>query len=209
MRRFSVILIALLLTTGCTIFNSSEQSAEEAVAAEPSAMEAEEETVEGAAALEASDTEAKEEEPAGARMFSEEGLDANPRMEELEKTADPEHGTPGSTDWQASEMAVPENLSRAHADGPTNPGTLISELSRELRFNDALGVDVWEQTLRVYQADEADTAHGVILRWGVKDDSLAGMDVRATMSVDGDNWYVEELEERFHCRRGVDGGRCL
>ncbi len=208
MRRFSVILIALLLTTGCTIFNSSEQSAEEAVASEPSAMETEEQ-MEGAAAAEAFDTEAKEEEPAGARMFSEEGLDANPRMEELKKTADPEHGTPGSTDWRASEMAVPENLSRAHAEGPTNPGTLISELSRELRFNDALGVDVWEQTLRVYQAGEADTAHGVILRWGVKDDSLAGMDVRATMKADGDNWYVEELEERFHCRRGVDGERCL
>jgi hypothetical protein len=130
-------------------------------------------------------------------------------MEELKKTADPEFGTPASTEWRASQMEIPENLASAHDEGPTNPGTLLFELSRELRLNDALGVDVWEQTFRVHQEADSDSAEGVILRWGIKDDSLVGMDMRAKMSVDGDNWYVEELEERAHCRRGVNDGMCI
>lgn len=195
MRRIAILMV-ILLAAGCT--TPKQQDEEEAVASEPAELE----TVEEPA------PEQVDPAPAGASMWSEEGLEAQPRLEELAQQTPPDMGTPATTDWRSSNHEIPSDLGRRTEGGPTSPGTLITALSRELRFDDALGVDVWEQTTRVHQEDD-DRATAVILRWGVKDDSLAGMDLRVQMATANDVWFVEELEERFHCRRGVSDGLCL
>jgi hypothetical protein len=42
-------------------------------------------------------------------------------------------------------------------------------------------------------------------RWGFKDDSVAGEEVRLRLrrSEDTGNWFVVEAEQRWYCRRGV------
>ena len=64
-------------------------------------------------------------------------------------------------------------------------------------------------TARIWRAE--DDAIGVILNWGLQDDSVAGHDFRIHMRRDADGgWMVERLEERFHCARGVTAdGLCI
>ncbi len=202
--RISVFLIALCLAVGCSTpseqqNDDSEESSEERAEALGADEEAEEESSEEAAG---------DAEPAAPRapMWSEEGLETQERMKEMEG---PEGAEPGSTPWQESDYEVPQNLGSADAEGAPTPGALLVQLVAEIDMSAGLGTEVWEQTVRVLQED-GDEAVGVVMQWGLKDDSVAGMDLRANMKRGERAWYIDTLEQRVHCRRGVtDDGLCL
>ncbi|MFU8805127.1 MAG: hypothetical protein ACNA8W_15035 [Bradymonadaceae bacterium] len=144
-----------------------------------------------------------------ARPWDRDGLEAQPRQAALARdTPEEMEFSPGTTDWRPSVRKLPEPMVSPLPDGPTSPGALLNEVTRELGFGDGLGEEVWEMTTRVWQEDE-DSAVGMILQWGFKDDSVAGSDVRLTMRRSDQTWTIEELEERFHCRRGVSEDLCL
>ncbi|QTF93369.1 hypothetical protein [Halomonas sp. BM-2019] len=136
------------------------------------------------------------------------GLEAQPRLAAHRAALPGGLGfDPGTTGWQEAGQALPEGLTR---DGQrhASPAALLQALVTELDLAATLGQEVWEQTQRLHLAD--DTAVGVVLQWGFKDDAVLGQDYRLTMSEDADGWYTERLEIRYHCGRGVsDDGLCL
>lgn len=51
---------------------------------------------------------------------------------------------------------------------------------------------------------------GTVLKEGLLDDSVAGIETRVRMAEADDGWYVTSLERRWMCRRGVtDSGLCV
>jgi hypothetical protein len=146
-------------------------------------------------------------------------LTRQPRMAELRASTPAEMGwAPGSTPWSTSRRTIPADLSaegvnREH--GPTSPGEAMTALAHALGYLEGLhGEGRQEIAVRVGPAEESGgengaSVTGVLLYWGAPDDSIAGSDLRATLrSMDG-RWYIDALEQRFHCRRGVTDGLCL
>jgi hypothetical protein len=152
-------------------------------------------------------------EPAPAASAEEPWLTRQPRLEELRAATPPDLAwAPGSTEWAPSRRPVPERLTEAYVRehaGPASPGAAMAMLATETGLLDELHLEGRpEVTIRAEQ-DAEDRATGVVLHWGALDDAVAGSDLRAVLrSADG-SWYVERLEERFHCRRGVSGGLCV
>jgi hypothetical protein len=140
--------------------------------------------------------------------WTREGLEEQPRMEQLRRGASGALGyEPATTPWEEIAYAPP---ARSSADPPPDsPGEVLARVAPDLGWMDSLGEGVWEQTMRVWAPDPGE-AVGVVLQWGFQDDAVAGRDLRAHMlRVDG-AWRVERLEQRFHCRRGVsEGGQCV
>ena len=206
------VVIAAILLMACSCSTSSDQpdqqepEPDEVAEAEEVAQASDEATNDG------DDEQARVDEEVEERptvdMWSEEGLETQDRMEEL-RALRPEM-EPGTTPWRASRHQIPDELARGdRAEGPATPGAALTQLAAELNLADGIGVEAWEQTFRVLQ-DDGEAAVGVILLWGFKDDSLAGSDLRVHLERGDQAWYVEELEERAHCRRGVtDDGLCL
>ena len=199
-----VVMVGLLgACLGGLVGCQTPQTEETAVADEPrGAVEAEEtETREAEAqeqALEADDEMAR---PAG-RTLSAEELVANHRMEEFKRTADPEFANPGTTEWRRADL--PDSMA---GPGMESPGDLLAALRVESRLDRDLGSELMEITARV--AEEGDQATGVLLLWGILDDSMIGQDLRLTMERSGEGWMPVGLQERFHCVRGVSGELCL
>jgi hypothetical protein len=136
-------------------------------------------------------------------LWDREGVAAQPRMAELQLRTPRELGyAPGTTPWRAAGIEVPPRFRSPSAAGAATPGALVTALALPLGWMDPLGEEVWEQTTRVWLEGE-DAAVAVVLRWGLKDDALAGHDHRVHMRRGGEGWYIERMEERFHCRRGV------
>jgi hypothetical protein len=143
-------------------------------------------------------------EPTPEPAWSREALEDQPRMHELRARTPAELGfAPGSTEWRPSEREIPPLLrSPAGSQPAANPGAALHLLLREWALADQLGLDVWELTTRVWYADDSN-AFGVIQAWGFQDDSVAGQDYRVQLHRAGDRWFVDRMDERFHCWRGV------
>jgi hypothetical protein len=132
---------------------------------------------------------------------------AQPELQAYRDRLDPGVGhAPGSTPWQPFDDDLPGGVMEAtHASA--------SEALQEVAS--ALG---WEATPGVTEEPvttsrllvQGTTATGMLLRWGLPDDSLAGEDLRVRMRRDDGGWRIEQLQVRYHCRRGVtDDGFCL
>lgn len=198
--RILTVFIVLMLLAGCST-RKSDQVDEEAVAQAPATEEVSEQTK----ALEPA--QAPDDKPGSARAdvdaWSQKALLSHPRMTELKAKADPAMGEPGSTDWRAAQGV--DELKALQAESPAQ---LLARASQALHFNSALGVDVWEQTVRIFQDDDQ-RAQGILMSWGAKDDSVAGADYLVKMNLEGEQWKVDSVEERIHCWRGVgEEGLC-
>lgn len=139
--------------------------------------------------------------------WSREGLEVQPNLDDLKGAPEWE---PATTEWRPSERRLSKDLTRPETGETFDQlGPLVYEVAGELRFDVDLGRESWEQTMRIYREDDRE-ATGIILRWGYKDDALAGSDLRIEMRRADDGWFVDELRERFHCRRGItDDGLCI
>ncbi len=147
-----------------------------------------------------------------APLWDAEGAAAQPRVWELSGTIPEDMGwEPGTTDWQSSERAVPVELSRDADDLPGSAGEAVHAFVGSQNFTSMLGRDTWEITTRVYDNEGVEgQATGFVLKWGFKDDALAGRDYRLSLQEVNAGWYIETIEERYQCRRGVtDDGLCL
>jgi hypothetical protein len=138
---------------------------------------------------------------------SAEGLIHQPRLAELAARAKEFGFTPGSTSWHQSALAIPEQFTQLHSTW-RSPGALVAGLLNDVNFGESLGQDAWELTVRVFMP-EADQASAIIMLWGLLDDSIAGRDYMLVLRQHQGNWYVAEVQERFHCARNVVNGKCL
>jgi hypothetical protein len=140
-----------------------------------------------------------------APLWSRAGLEAQPRMAAYRQRAAeamPEFA-PGTTPWRERPVPAVGAAPREAA------GALLHAVVAALEWPDALGVEVWEQSHRVW-LEGADRGVGIALSWGLKDDSLVGHDLRLQLRRGADGWRVESAEERFHCGRGVtEDGLCV
>lgn len=138
--------------------------------------------------------------------WSAEGLEAQPRIDELRRRVPPELGyRPGTTEWRRAEASLQQRSTEFTA---AEPGVLLHSLLPVLDEAHPLGGEVWERTVRLL-SEEGGRAVGVVLEWGLMDDSLAGRDLRLHLVEREGSWRVERVEERFHCRRGITGeGLC-
>ncbi|EPC01999.1 hypothetical protein L861_20315 [Litchfieldella anticariensis FP35 = DSM 16096] len=136
------------------------------------------------------------------------GLEAQPRLAAYRDRLPPDVSyTPGTTSWQEVSHEVPGALTIA-VSRQDSPGTLLQALASELDLGEPLGRSMWEQTQRIYREDER--AIGVILQWGFYDDAIQGQDYRVWMRQNGQGWYVERMETRYHCGRGIgENGLCI
>jgi hypothetical protein len=136
------------------------------------------------------------------------GLAVQPRLAAYRDALPDDLGfEPGTTEWQDAQGEIPAHLGPEGTRSPS-PGALLQALITELDLMAPLGRELWEQTQRVHQED--DTATGVVLQWGFKDDAVLGQDYRLAMREDTWGWFAERLETRYHCGRGVsEEGLCL
>lgn len=154
----------------------------------------------------ASSNESSPDESRAPPLWSADGLEAQPRLDAYRASLPADLGyEPGTTGWQAPHQALPARLG-ADGERQPSPGALLQALVDELDLAASLGLDLWEQTQRIHL--DGDSAIGVVLQWGLKDDAVQGQDYRLTMREDAGGWYAEHLETRYHCGRGVSGDLC-
>lgn len=136
----------------------------------------------------------------------------------------------GATGSDASGMLDAQLHALHHADGVTAEATgwepadhpaagehidvhvlTPEEAARELAdevFPGHTGQGRWATTVRA--AQDGNTATATVLAWGLKDDSVAGHDLRIHLDAAEQGWDVTEIEERYWCHRGVtDDDLCL
>lgn len=180
------------------------------VRAELGAMEAEKQALEDELQSERArqhdaQEEAVEQLPPSAPLWSREGLEEQPRLQEFKAQAGAAGMDPGTTQWRLAEP-----LPSADVTGWDSPGELLIAMASEMTWDEALGRDTWEMTMRILSTAERE-AVGMILIWGLKDDAVAGVDYRITLHRDERGWSVARIERREHCRRGLtsDSEHCL
>jgi|GEM_PF-3179046 len=147
--------------------------------------------------------------PAAGRapMWDAAGLEAQPRLAELQRSTPAELGfDPGTTGWTVVGGKRAEMLGSLTFD---TPAAAALAAAGALGWDSSLGSDVWEWTVRV-MTEPPHRAVAVVLAWGFKDDSVAGQDLQVEMERADDGWRVTSLRQRSHCGRGIaDGDLCV
>jgi hypothetical protein len=134
-----------------------------------------------------------------ARMFSDEGLTEQLRAH-LPRPALPDHFEPGVTAWQAA--PIPSGFGEDEARDYRSAGAIATAVAARVS-SDLLGIDLWEVTTRALVSDDGTEATAAVLMWGLKDDAGEGEDLRLELREGARGWYVEAMERRSWCRRGV------
>lgn len=210
MRLFLPVLGILLLLAGCATPPPAAMPGEgelEQIKSEKAALAEELAQSEARVAeLEELLGEAAEPPPA---IWTEEGLEYQPRMTRFSQAAKAHGYEPGTTDWKRATIDLPAEFTAAGGKEWTAPGILLAALAPHVTRLEGLGEELGEVTLRARETGDG-AAAGLILSWGFKDDAMQGHDYRVTLAGGPGKWYVTEVQERYHCSRGVDAsGRCV
>lgn len=130
-------------------------------------------------------------------------LFSQPRMLTYGRLAEQYGFRPGTTPWHPSRLPEPQRDVHRYPSPQAALAAFVAEYAA-----DGLDTDVWEIVTRL-EVDGA-TATGAVLLWALRDDAVAGMDYRLTLGRDAAGWYLDSIEERYHCTRGVsEEGLCL
>ncbi|KMJ58880.1 hypothetical protein AB685_07325 [Bacillus sp. LL01] len=115
----------------------------------------------------------------------------------------------GVTNWRDWDGEYDLSLGTANQIW-VDPGLLMNAWMLDVETSYGLGMDVWEINTRINNVDE-NKAEGYIMSYGMRDDSIAGNDIKMTMVKENDFWYIEKVETRSRCSRGVseDEDLCL
>lgn len=113
------------------------------------------------------------------------------------------------TSWRKLEGEFDKSLSTPNQTWE-NPGKLLLAFMTDVEVSNYLGQEIWEINSRIKFLDE-NNALGYIMSYGLHDDSAAGSDIKLTMKKENGFWYIESVEEREHCSRGIGekSGFCL
>ena len=132
---------------------------------------------------------------------------AQPELQAYRDRLDPELGhVPGSTPWQPFDDDLPGGVMEATYPSASEA---LQEIAASLDLEAAGGVGE-QPTSTTRLLVQGTTATGVVLRWGLPDDAIAGEDIRIHMQREADGWRIDRAQVRYHCRRGVtDDGLCV
>ncbi|SDO19661.1 hypothetical protein [Alkalicoccus daliensis] len=107
---------------------------------------------------------------------------------------------PGTTEWQPSNWEI-ENSFTAGTSQYSAPERLIFDwLSAEGLLERKDSFDELAIRTKFISDSEAEI---LVLEWGLRDDATAGNDYLFHMKKENEAWGIAELEERYHCRRGI------
>lgn len=105
-----------------------------------------------------------------------------------------------SLDWQGAFGEESESFNAAHTDLSTAESLVYTWLGERNMLEHPDSFD--ELTVRMNHPED-NVAEAVVLKWGLRDDAIAGEDFRLTLEeVDG-AWQIADIEVRVHCRRGT------
>ncbi|WP_404459375.1 hypothetical protein [Sutcliffiella horikoshii] len=107
----------------------------------------------------------------------------------------------GITIWREWDSDYDQALGSANQTWES-PGVLMNAWMLDVGLSNGLGMDVWEINTRIDFKDDG-IAEGYIMNYGMRDDSVSGSDIKLTMIKENDFWYVEKVEVRYRCSRGV------
>lgn len=146
------------------------------------------------------------------RPWTREGLEYHPEMAALVSSGDSRElgWSPETGPWREWDSPLLEEFGPGGSAGRRqSPALLLHDFAGALPTAGLLGEDLWQSTVRLLR-QSPQKATGVVLCWGLKDDSVAGTDYLVVLeSVEGE-WSVTEVSERHHCRRGLSPeGLCL
>lgn len=107
---------------------------------------------------------------------------------------------PGTTDWQSSPREIKDSFS-AGTSQYTAPERLVFDwLSAEGMLEQKDSFDELAIRTKFVSNEEVEI---LVLEWGLRDDATAGNDYLFHMKKENEAWGISELEERYHCRRGI------
>ncbi|TMW70294.1 hypothetical protein [Alteribacter natronophilus] len=109
---------------------------------------------------------------------------------------------PGVTDWQDYRGDISSRYTEGESEYVTAE-VLAMDWIRE-RETETMMETEEELAMRTYYEENGESAKILFLHWGLKDDAIAGEDFLLHLSRDGDIWTLDEVEERYYCRRGMD-----
>jgi len=107
----------------------------------------------------------------------------------------------GITNWREWDGGYDQALGSANQTWES-PGVLMNAWMLDVELSNGLGMDLWEINTRIDFKDDG-IAEGYIMNYGMRDDSVSGSDIKLTMIKENDFWYVEKVEVRYRCSRGV------
>ncbi|WP_026674818.1 hypothetical protein [Alkalihalobacterium bogoriense] len=109
--------------------------------------------------------------------------------------------TSGVTEWENADFEFAEELAAPNQNWDM-PGLLLQAWLHDVEYSEWLGIEVWEITTRINMVSE-DMAEGFILSYGLYDDSISGTDIKLSMKRENEYWYIEDVNVRHRCSRGV------
>jgi hypothetical protein len=115
-------------------------------------------------------------------------------------------GSAGATAWQSSEDRAPDGFGEGLAEYDS-PKALMEALISKARQENGIPDGV-QLRAGVYEQRDAAAVIYMQLR-GLADDSLVGQEVRLTVRRGADGWFVDGVEYRNHCSRGVDAAHAM
>lgn len=148
-----------------------------------------------------------------ARPWTAEGLEHHPEMAALVRSGDPwglgrRPETGPWREWDSpllADFGPGGNAGRRHS-----AALLLHDFAGALPLAGSLGEDLWQSSLRLLP-ESPSRARGTVYLWGLKDDSVAGVDYLVFLGAENGRWSVTGVRERSHCRRGLcpESGLCL
>lgn len=144
-------------------------------------------------------------------MWSREGLEKHIDAFIMRKRQEQWDFEPGTTDWRPSEVQVPTRFTDTEEGGWETPGLLLHDFTGTFGSIEMLGESTWQVSSRVFrEGPDSPEAVGILMFWGLKDDSTGGLDYLVSMEEIEGRWIITDVKERFHCLRGVtEDGLCI
>ncbi|ADI00018.1 hypothetical protein [Salisediminibacterium selenitireducens] len=105
-----------------------------------------------------------------------------------------------SLDWRDAFGEASETFNETHGDLATAESLLYTWLGERNMLEHPDSFD--ELTVRMNHQED-NLAEAVVLKWGLRDDAIAGEDFRLTLEEIDGSWEIADIEVRVHCRRGT------
>ncbi|UCZ54245.1 hypothetical protein LGQ02_05640 [Bacillus shivajii] len=114
---------------------------------------------------------------------------------------------PETLDWREYEGSEPAGFSEDDSEY-NDPGLLVHSWIAEAGYAEMMDRQD-ETTVRIRYSEDGESAEAIIFNWGLRDDSVRGEDYLLHLEETEGTWYIDEIETRVHCGRGVEGDLCL
>ncbi|AOM82431.1 hypothetical protein [Salisediminibacterium beveridgei] len=105
-----------------------------------------------------------------------------------------------SLDWTAAFGEISEEFNTEYPDLETAEDLVYTWIGERNMLTRPDSFD--ELTVRMNHTEDNE-AEALIMKWGLRDDAIAGEDFLLYLESEDGTWQIRDLEQRIHCRRGT------